>query len=185
MISRGVVGLAPRVVASGADACERELESGVLARCVHDVFPMSSRLRSVARAITGLSASAIALACGGSLPTPPVTTHPPSAYIEVPYRPPAALVETVPEPAPEGAVWVDGHWDWQGRSYVWVRGGWLRAPEGAGYATWRSYMEHDGRLLFAPGVWYDARRQPMEAPRFLLVARTPPNEITLETEAPR
>ena len=54
------------------------------------------------------------------------------AYAEVPYPPPAALVEVVPNaPGDDGAVWVDGHWLWRGRYYVWERGGWLLPPEGA------------------------------------------------------
>jgi hypothetical protein len=133
-----------------------------------------------------IAAISIELACGcaGGLPAPPAAQHPHDAYIEVPYPPPAALVEVVPE-APSGATWVDGHWVWRGRYYAWQRGGWMAAIDGLSYATWRCFLTKDGRLLFAPGAWYDGERRPQSAPRALVSAHTPPNEVTLETAAPR
>jgi hypothetical protein len=127
---------------------------------------------------------ALSFGCSSSLPLPPEAKHPARAFIEVPYPPPAALVETVPE-APEGCVWVDGHWIWRGRYYVWQRGGWLRPPPEAGYATWQSVFSRDGRLLFAPGAWYDKSSRQLAAPELVAVARTPPNQLTVETEAAR
>jgi len=35
------------------------------------------------------------------------------------------------------------------------------------------------------GSWYDAQQQPLDAPTLLKVARTPPNQATLETEVAR
>jgi hypothetical protein len=129
--------------------------------------------------------SLVSAGCSSSLPLPPVTQHPARAYVEVPYPPPAALVEVVSEaPAPD-TVWVDGHWVWRDRYYVWQRGGWLRAPEQLAYATWQAHLSKDGRLLFAPGTWYDAARRPQPAPDLLAEARTPANQATVETEAAR
>jgi WXXGXW repeat (2 copies) len=127
------------------------------------------------------------LACSSSLPMPPVTDHPARAYVEVPYPPPAALVEVVPEPPKDtaGVVWLDGHWVWRGRYYVWQRGGWLKPPENAAYATWQSALAKDGRLIFAPGTWYDPNHRPLPAPDVLVVARTPANQTTAETETAR
>ena len=108
------------------------------------------------------------------------------AYIEVPYPPPAALVETVPNrPEEDDAVWVDGHWIWRGRYYVWQRGGWLVPPDGASYATWQSLLAKDGRIVFATGQWYGADHRPIAAPKMVAVARTPSNQTTIETEAAR
>jgi hypothetical protein len=115
----------------------------------------------------------------------PETQHPARAYIEVPYPPPAALVEQVPEPAPPETVWLDGHWIWRGRYYVWQRGGWVKPPPNAAYATWRSQLAKDGRLLFAPGAWYDASARDVIPPQVVLKAKTPPSQTTPETEAPR
>lgn len=117
---------------------------------------------------------------------PPQAAHPLEAYTEVPYPPPAALVETVPAPPEvDGVVWLDGHWIWRGRYYVWQRGGWVVPPEKAAYATWQSVLAEDGRIIFAPGSWYDADYRPLPRPRLLVVARTPPNQTTVETEAAR
>jgi hypothetical protein len=125
-----------------------------------------------------------ALACS-SLPTPARATHPAGAFIEVPYPPPAALVEVVTKRPDTDSVWVDGNWVWRGRYYVWRRGGWLHAPPDAAYADWQAYLAQDGRLLFASGAWYDPQQQLVEAPRPLRMARTPPNQTTLETEVAR
>jgi hypothetical protein len=130
------------------------------------------------------SAIAWSLACGNGLPAPETAKHPARAFIEVPYPPPAALVEVVPK-EPDDCVWVDGHWIWRGRYYVWQRGGWLRPPPGARYATWQSVFSRDGRLLFARGAWYDESSRQIETPPLVAVARTPPNQITVETEAAR
>ena len=128
----------------------------------------------------------VALACSSSLPSPAATEHPLRAYIEVPYPPPAALVEVVPEaPKNRDAVWLDGHWVWRGRYYVWQRGGWIVPPEEGLYATWQSVLAKDGRIVFAPGTWYGADHKPLPAPKALSVARTPPNQSTVETEAAR
>jgi hypothetical protein len=128
----------------------------------------------------------VAPACSSSLPTPPEAVHPLRAYVEVPYPPPAALVEVVPEPPEnEDAVWLDGHWVWRGRYYVWQRGGWIVPPEDGAYATWQSVLAKDGRIVFAPGTWYGANLRPLPPPESLAEARTPPNETTVETEAAR
>ncbi len=132
--------------------------------------------------LTGLG---LLCACASSLPVPERIEHPQSAFVEVPYPPPAALVEIVPEQPRDDAVWVDGAWVWRGRYYVWQRGGWILPPENATYADWQARLAEDGRLLFAPGTWYDAARQPMDAPVRLVTARTPPNQQTLETEVAR
>jgi hypothetical protein len=124
-------------------------------------------------------------ACASSLPEADSATHPANAFVEVPYPPPAGLVEIVPDRPDRSAVWLDGNWVWRGRHYVWQRGGWVHAPANGAYASWQAYVARDGRLLFAPGVWYDAQQHPLDAPTLLQVARTPPNQTTLETEIAR
>jgi hypothetical protein len=68
---------------------------------------------------------------------------------------------------------------------LWRRGGWHEETPELRYATWVCVVVKDGRLMFAPGTWYDASRQAVGPPRTLSPARTPPNEVTLESEAPR
>lgn len=129
--------------------------------------------------------ASIVAGCAAALPTPEEAIHRRDTFVEVPYPPPAALVEVVPAPRPAGAVWVDGNWVWRGRYYVWQRGGWMQQLDGLSYASWQCRLANDGRLLFAKGTWYDVHREPAPAPPVLSAARTPPNETTIETEAPR
>jgi hypothetical protein len=124
----------------------------------------------------------VGTACSASLPTPLPARQPRSAYRPVPYPPPAAFAEVVPRtPAPE-ALWVDGHWAWRGGKFVWQRGGWVIAPEGARFAHWRLLYSRDGTLQFAEDTWYDAHLLPMRKPKTILPALTPQNAMTPEAK---
>jgi hypothetical protein len=126
------------------------------------------------------------LGCGGSLPAPKLAEHPLAAYREVPYPPPAALAETVPEPPDrDGAVWVDGEWVFHGKSFVWRRGGWVVPPPASRFAPWRAWYRRDGRLMLASGTWYDAKYERVRRPDPLAPAATPPNEVTSESQTGR
>jgi hypothetical protein len=117
---------------------------------------------------------------------PPRAQHAAADFVEVPYPPPAALAETVPpSPNGDGLVWVDGEWVFRGRSYVWQRGGWVMPSPGARFAPWLFVFTKDGRLLFAPGTWYDARGIKLERPEPAVAASTPPNEFTPERATAR
>jgi hypothetical protein len=124
--------------------------------------------------------------CASSLPAPPAAKHPLSAYREVPYPPPAALAETVPErPARDGLVWVDGEWVFHGDVFVWRRGGWVAPPQAARFAPWQAFYRRDGRLMLAPGTWYNAQNERLRRPEPVTPAYTPPNEITSELQTGR
>jgi hypothetical protein len=124
--------------------------------------------------------------CGSALPAPPAAQHPLSAYREVPYPPPAALAETVPDrPERDGLVWLDGEWVFHGRGFVWRRGGWVAPPPSTRFARWRTYYRRDGRLMLAQGTWYDAQNQRLRRPQAVLPAATPPNEVTSEFQTGR
>lgn len=46
---------------------------------------------------------------------------------ERPRMPPPRHEDRPPPPGPEAQYhWRDGHWDWDGRQWVWVRGTWYR-----------------------------------------------------------
>ena len=125
-------------------------------------------------------------ACGFSLPGPTLVRHPYSAYVEVPYPPPAALPETVStRPAQSRSVWVEGSWKFRRKSYTWQRGGWFIPPAGAHYARSEIYYPQDGRVMFAPGLWYDASGQALDHIRPVSPAGTPKNEFTSEAETAR
>jgi hypothetical protein len=46
-------------------------------------------------------------------------------------------------------------------------------------------LARDGRIVFAPGAWYDESGRPLATPKTILYARSPPNQTTVETEAAR
>ena len=125
-------------------------------------------------------------ACAGSLPSPATTEHPLAAFVEVPYPPPAALAETVPE-APErgGVVWLDGEWIYRGRAFAWRRGGWVVPPPSGRFAPWQSWYRRDGRLMLARGTWYNAKRERLRWIEPLVPAETPANEVTSEFQTGR
>ncbi len=62
-------------------------------------------------------------------------------YVQEP-PPPVKVEVKPPKPAPH-AVWIPGHWKWNGRRYVWVPGHWELRPKGK---TW------------VPGHWKKTRR---------------------------
>jgi hypothetical protein len=125
-------------------------------------------------------------ACAGRLPQPPRIRHPDSAYIDVPYAPPAALSETVlPRPTRADVVWVDGDWVFRGNSYAWRRGGWVVAAPRTSYARSEVAYALDGRVRFAPPTWYDAQGTPLDRVRPVVPAGTPANEYTAESQTSR
>lgn len=124
-------------------------------------------------------------ACGSNFPEPRTTVHANTDYVEVPYLPPAALVEVAGEPPSDRCVWYDGHWVWRGDKYVWKRGGWAAIEGDVAYAPWKTLVLTDGRIMFAEGTWYDAQGHKVPAPEVLRAAETPPNEATSEFESPR
>lgn len=99
------------------------------------------------------TAVALAFACGKSVPTPKYTSHPTSALVQVPYPPPPARAEAVPEVENDDAVWIDGEWVWQTRRYAWRAGRWVVPPSGARFAPWTAVRDKSGTLYVANGVW--------------------------------
>lgn len=108
-----------------------------------------------------------------------------SVFVEVPYPPPAAFAEQIPNKPAPNAVWIDGNWVWLGRQYAWQRGGWVVPPPAASFAPWNVRIESSGRLLFAPSGWFTSDGATLAAPPFVTTAAVPTNEITSETQSPR
>jgi hypothetical protein len=118
-----------------------------------------------------LAIAAVGLcACQSALPRPPRAAQPESAFVEVPYPPPAARVETVPHRPARASVWIDGQWSWDGARWDWAPGGWVLPPPGARFARWALRMLPDGRLRFAPPSWWDAAGRPLAPPALLAPA---------------
>src|SRR5262245_30359992 len=105
-------------------------------------------------------AALLAAGCGGSLPEAPRPE--PAApvraanAVEVPYPPPPARVEFVPEQPRSGTVWVDGEWSWTGTRWAWTYGRWVAPPQSATFSPWKTARTSDGALLFVPGTWRNA-----------------------------
>jgi hypothetical protein len=106
--------------------------------------------------------------------------------VEVPYPPPPALTELVPEPPRRpGVVFVDGGWTWRGRYYVWQRGGWVQPKPGLRLSPWTVRYTADGRALFAESRWVNAQGRLTRGPRIIVPSTTPPNEVTPEFQTGR
>jgi hypothetical protein len=120
------------------------------------------------------ASSLLLLACGSSLPEPPAPKTnrvPVGASVEVPYPPPPARVEFIPDKPASGAVWIDGEWTWTGRRWAWNYGKWLRSPAGATFAPWKTFRASDGALLYVAGIWRNAKGAEIVEPEPLATGR--------------
>lgn len=114
-----------------------------------------------------------ALGCAPSLPVPVAEPHPVSEVpLEVQGQPPDAVrVQTIPASPSPDAVWIDGHWHWVGRRWVWEDGYWCIPKPDSYYSHPRvvgvpvpMYAEIEGRQqlvgmgishVFFPGHWHN------------------------------
>lgn len=77
---------------------------------------------------------------GASLPFPPV---------------PPPREEAIPKPpvSEEPLVWQPGHWDWNGKDYVWISGKWV-PRDGHGTMWMDGYWKRSGSdWIWVPGHW--------------------------------
>jgi hypothetical protein len=109
------------------------------------------------------------VACGFNLPRPRYQRQPTSALSPVPFPPPPARVEYVPDqPKNEGVVWIDGEWEWKGRTWSWKRGRWVVPPTAdAQFSPWTTVRSGDGMLYIAQGTWRSPDGKPITAPTAL------------------
>jgi hypothetical protein len=127
----------------------------------------------------GVAAATAIFACGGRrLPAPRYVGQPQEALVDVPYPPPPARVEFVPESPDQRAVWIDGEWVWPGRRYAWKPGRWVRPPENASFAPWAAVRDTIGTLYVAEGSWRDGNGNEVAAPAPLKTGRPSPGTIT-------
>lgn len=72
--------------------------------------------------------------------------------VRVPPPPPRAVGVVGYAPGP-GYVWIDGHWDWRGRSWYWAPGRWALPPRPN--ATWvpGRWTPQRGGHRWRPGHW--------------------------------
>lgn len=122
-------------------------------------------IRCRSRLSTAALAGALALfpACSPGLPRPPGGPVTAGETIEVPYPPPAARVETIPARKATGQVWLDGQWEWDGKSWKWHDGAWTTPPPDAYFTPWATKRRADGQLLFTRAEWRDKAGRPLDA----------------------
>lgn len=114
--------------------------------------------------------SASVLACVGALPHPKYVAQPSSALSAVPLPPPPARVELVPPSPRSDAVWVDGEWVFRRGRWAWSLGAWVAPPPETFFSASTTVRTADGTLLHAPGVWRNAKGDPVPPPPALAVA---------------
>ncbi|HEX4337543.1 MAG TPA: YXWGXW repeat-containing protein [Polyangiaceae bacterium] len=125
----------------------------------------------------------MAVGCGGS--SVPEPTHPDPKPLktgeaaEVPFPPPPARVEFIPDKPRAGAVWVDGEWSWTGRRWAWTYGKWVLPPADATFAPWKTVRSNDGTLLFVAGIWHDEKGAEIPDPEPLAVGRAREENVVL------
>jgi hypothetical protein len=115
---------------------------------------------------TFLIGTGILVGCGPTTPVPKRGSHGDKEEFTLVSRPPEAVeVQMLGARPDDRAVWIDGHWHWSGRRWVWQDGMWAHAPEGGHYAppelvrlpvARRQQEEGDygAVLLYRPGHWH-------------------------------
>ena len=61
-------------------------------------------------------------------------------------------MSTAPPLPYEGAVWIQGHYDWGGDGWVWLPGTYVRPRAGHQWVSPR-YERDGGRVRYVPGYW--------------------------------
>ena len=114
-------------------------------------------LRGLVIPICGL----LLMACNRSaLPLPPTGPNGGKNPIIVPYPPPPARAEIIPQKAGERVVWIDGSWSWDRRRWIWQKGRWEVPPKGSYYATSKTVEMPDGTIGWLPGGWQKPGGEP-------------------------
>ena len=131
---------------------------------------------SLARTLPLLGLLALSSGCYATVRTRPVYVQPvatatvataPAPQGVVVYQAPPAPRATVavrPAAPVQGAVWVQGHWQWNGAQYIWVQGSWLQPRAGAVYVQPR--WERRGRgYVYVQGTWRPGHRRAVQRRR--------------------
>lgn len=110
------------------------------------------------QAATRASLAFLSLASAACLPPlsgPPLGPQEQADPVVVPFPPPPARVDVVPDPPSElkTPVWVDGQWLWRGRRWVWEGGEWVDLVPGQVYAKPIVVRRSDGQLVWFEGTF--------------------------------
>ncbi len=67
--------------------------------------------------------------------------------------PPRARYEEIPVSRYPGQAWVQGHWRWNGNSWVWTPGHWERPPRMNAVWVAPQYYTTNGQRYWRTGYW--------------------------------
>jgi len=104
--------------------------------------------------ILGLTLAAAALLAGCVVRERParVVVAPAPDAVVITEAPPPPQAESGSIAPSQNAVWIDGHWAWEGR-WVWMRGHWeMRPHPGAVWVPGR-WVVHNGGNVWIEGRW--------------------------------
>ncbi len=110
----------------------------------------SSRILAVALASLILGGSLFAVA--GCASRTVVVTDANGDVVYVGSAPPAPKHEAKPPKPSPSAIWVSGHWKWNGHRYVWVPGHWHTRPGGKSWVSGHWVKKPRG-WVWVPGHW--------------------------------
>lgn len=116
------------------------------------------------------------MACTVSLSVEARLYRKPTTYVRATEAPPPLREDAAPgQPPAQGAVWVEGHWAWNGR-WVWTPGAWKQPREGH---VWEPpvCVAVEGDYRFYPGYFRPTEEPPPPVYR-------EPGHIQLNTPAP-
>ena len=74
------------------------------------------------------------------------------SVVHVQKAPPKPRTEVRPQKPNPKAVWIPGHWKWNGNKYVWESGRWEASPRGNAWAPGHWEKRPHG-WVWVPGHW--------------------------------
>lgn len=126
----------------------------------HEAVTCSQAMLGLPISSSAISSLALAagIACSSSLRTVPLGPHlAAGAPTVVEFEPPPAKVEMITEDPGAPCRWLDGRWEWVGRSWRWTSGRWVIPPEQCYFAPPLALWVPStgtGELFYRPGRWY-------------------------------
>jgi hypothetical protein len=93
-----------------------------------------------------------------------VYAEPAPTYTVYTAPPPPRQVTVQQRPPQSGAVWVNGHWEWNGSQHIWVDGYWVQPQQGYTYVQPR-WEQRGGAYVYVRGYQRPSRvvvRQPRQ-----------------------
>ncbi len=97
----------------------------------------------------------------------------------VPKKPPADIDEEQPEFRPEGAIWINGYWEWDPEleDFLWISGLWRVPPPEMRWVP-PYWTEVEGGWQRVPGFWVSTAAGELE------YRPTPPNSLEVGPSSP-